>query len=163
MEKNWFNNFNTTTKENVFSGSTRNFIGLIKEGIQDDDLCLDKLAPILTGIRIEDWNDKTINEFFSEINNIKNTVEKYDKDSLHIKTESQNIVDDTVRNDEYIIISYNNFNEKNIKRIKKIEYKNNKRANLLKNEIETSIDEMGESMSNEEMRQVLLEIVYTMS
>ena len=47
--------------------------------------------------------------------------------------------------------------------IKKIEYKNNKRANLLKNEIETSIDEMGESMSNEEMRQVLLEIVYTMS
>ena len=159
----WFNNFNTTTKENVFSGSTRNFIGLIKEGIQDDDLCLDKLAPILTGIRIEDWNDKTINEFFSEINNIKNTVEKYDKDSSHIKTESQNIVDDTVSNDEYIIISYNNFNEKNIKRIKKIEYKNNKRANLLKNEIETSIDEMGESMSNEEMRQVLLEIVYTMS
>ena len=75
----------------------------------------------------------------------------------------QNIVDDTVSNDEYIIISYNNFNEKNIKRIKKIEYKNNKRANLLKNEIETSIDEMGESMSNEEMRQVLLEIVYTMS
>ena len=90
-------------------------------------------------------------------------MEKYDKDSSHIKTESQNIVDDTVRNDEYIIISYNNFNEKNIKRIKKIEYKNNKRANLLKNEIETSIDEMGESMSNEEMRQVLLEIIYTMS
>lgn len=90
-------------------------------------------------------------------------MEKYDKDSSHIKTESQNIVDDTVSNDEYIIISYNNFNEKNIKRIKKIEYKNNKRANLLKNEIETSIDEMGESMSNEEMRQVLLEIVYTMS
>ena len=62
----WFNNFNTTTKENVFSGSTRNFIGLIKEGIQDDDLCLDKLAPILTGIRIEDWHDKTIDEIISQ-------------------------------------------------------------------------------------------------
>lgn len=159
----WFNNLNTATKENVFSGSSRNFIGLIKENIQNNDLCLDKLATILTGIRIEDWNDKTKNEFFSEINNIKNTVEKYDKDSLHIKTESQNIVDDMVIDNEYVIISYNDSNEKNIKRIKKIEYRNNKRANLLKNEIETSIDEMGESMSNEEMRQVLLEIVCDMS
>lgn len=159
----WFNNMNEATKENVFSGSVRNFIELVKEDIQDDNLCITKLASILTGIRIEDWNDKTINEFFDELINVKNTIEKYNN-TLNDKSTFDDISSNNIiQENEYLIASNDDVHGNIVKRFKRVEYKNSKRANLLRNEIESSIEEMGESISNEEMRQVLLEIIYSMS
>lgn len=82
-----------------------------------------------------------------EIKEIKNNIEKFDKkDRKEMKS---------VNN--YKIIFTEEDGKENIKIFEKIEYSS--RAKLLLNEIENSIDEMGYSITEEEKRQVLMEVL----
>ena len=78
---------------------------------------------------------------------VKNNIEKFDKkDRKEMKS---------VNN--YKIIFTEEDGKENIKIFEKIEYSS--RAKLLLNEIENSIDEMGYSITEEEKRQVLMEVL----
>lgn len=145
--KDWTDSLKESTKNYIFKKNENKFIELINNSNYDECEFIKKLGKIIASLRLEDWNEKTIETFLLEIKEIKNNIEKFDKkDRKEMKS---------VNN--YKIIFTEEDGKENIKIFEKIEYSS--RAKLLLNEIENSIDEMGYSITEEEKRQVLMEVL----
>ena len=145
--KDWTDFLNENTKNYIFKKNENKFIGLINSSNYDEREFIKKLGKIITSLRLEDWNEKTVETFLSEIKEIKNNIEKFDKEDIKEMKSVNN----------YKIIFTEEDGKENIKIFEKIEYSS--RAKLLLNEIENSIDEMGYSITEGEKRQVLIEVL----
>ena len=98
--------------------------------------------------QIEDWSSKTITLFLRLLNDFKDTVEGYNKKITENNQAAAN---------NYKISFVSATGDEVVKSFEKIDY--SRKAVLLKNEIETAIDEMGQAISEQEKRQVLIEIL----
>ena len=107
-----------------------------------------RLARALTSLRVEDWSSKTILLFIQSLESFKKTVEEYSAKIGNSSNEAAN---------SYKLIFTSSSGAEITKIFEKIEY--SKKAVLLKNEIETALEEMGRSISEQEKRQVLIEIL----
>lgn len=145
--KDWTESLKEDTKNHIFSKNENKFIELINNSNHNEEEFIKKLAKLVTSLRIEDWNEKTIESFFKDIIEIKKVIEEHNNEN------SENI---DISNNYKIIFTENNGKEK-VKIFEKIECSS--RAKLLFNEIENSIDEMGQSITDGEKRQVLIEIL----
>lgn len=145
--KDWYEELSENTKTYVFSKGENRVLDLIKNISNDENEFLYKLERVVTSLRLEDWNEKTIELFLNNIKEIKNSIEKFNS-SIEIKEEKDNLY-------KFIFIDENG--KENVKTFEKIDY--SPRAKLLLNEIENSIDEMGYSISEQEKLQVLIEIL----
>ena len=145
--KDWTDFLNENTKNYIFKKNENKFIELINSSNYDEREFIKKLGKIITSLRLEDWNEKTVETFLSEIKEIKNNIEKFDKEDIKEMKSVNN----------YKIIFTEEDGKENIKIFEKIEYSS--RAKLLLNEIENSIDEMGYSITEGEKRQVLMEVL----
>ena len=118
---------------------------MISTSTNDDTAFISRLAKAVVGLRIEDWNDKSIQQFIDGLSNFKLVIEEQDiKDA------------ETTENSYTLTFSGKNGNEIT-KSFEKCEYSN--RAKLLLNEITEAVDSMGQSISENEKRQVLMEIL----
>lgn len=121
---------------------------LIRESGNNEKLFVEKLARVVSSLRIEDWNRNTIERFLEELKNIKLSVEEFDK---NLSSESQS------ESNSYKISFVNEEGKEQIRSFEKIEC--SRRATLLYNDLLSSIDEMGESISEQEIRQILMDIL----
>lgn len=121
---------------------------LIRESGNNEKLFVEKLARVVSSLRIEDWNRNTIERFLEELKNIKLSVEEFDK---NLSSESQS------ESNSYKISFVNEGGKEQIRSFEKIEC--SRRATLLYNDLLSSIDEMGESISEQEIRQILMDIL----
>ena len=110
---------------------------------------IEKLARVVSSLRIEDWNKNTIERFLQELKEIKYSIEEFDKNIL------ENL--EITENNSYQIIFTDEKGKEKKKTFEKIDY--SRRATLLYNDLLSSIDEMGESISQQEIRQILIEIL----
>lgn len=146
--KDWEESLKTETREHIFNKGENKVLELIKKSNNNESLFVTKLGKIVTSLRLEDWNKNIVERFLNEIIEIKEAVEKFDKDINSNKKEENNSYK----------ISFKDINGKEkIKTFDKAECSN--RATLLYNDLLSSIDEMGESISQQEIRQVLIDIL----
>ena len=145
--KDWVDFLKEDTKNHIFNKNENKFIELINNSNHNEKEFIKKLGKIVTSLRIEDWNEKTIVNFLNDIKEIKKVIEE-------LNEENKNEIDNS---DSYKIIFTEKDGKENIKIFEKIECSS--RAKLLFNEIENSIDEMGYSITEGEKRQVLIEIL----
>ena len=120
---------------------------LIKNTSNDENQMVQRLAKAVTSLRMEDWSSKTISLFIASLENFKNTVETY----------NQKVDNNTQESNSYKLVFLSATGEEIVKTFEKIEC--SRKAALLKNDIETSLDEMGQAISEQEKRQVLMEIL----
>ena len=125
-------------------------MGLLRVATNDDDTLLRRLAKLVTGLRIEDWDSSTLQSFENSLINHKETAEAFE---CH---ESE--TDDSVEQmpSDYMV-SYIEDGKVVTKRFDRVD--RSRRSNLLFNQISSALKAMGQSISEQEKRQVIMEIL----
>jgi hypothetical protein len=115
----------------------------------NDELAfIQRLAKAVTSLRIEDWNTDTIKSFNLDLKKFKKTIEDYDLNKLSVNNGSHDAYKIT-----YVDISGNEVT----KTFEKTEYSS--KAKLLLQELASAIEEMGQAITEQEKRQVLMELL----
>lgn len=146
--KDWCEELNDEVYFYLFTNNENKVLELFKNATNDERQMIQRLAKALTSLRIEDWDSKTISLFIQSLITFKNTVEEHNAKIEKGGTGSSNSYKVSFASLDGVEIT---------KTFEKIDY--SRRAVLLKNEIETALEEMGHSISEQEKRQVLIEIL----
>lgn len=143
----WYSSLKETTIQHLFANSENQILDLMKTITNDEITFIQRLAKAVTALRVEDWNEGTIATFIKDLIVFKETIEEYDSQ----------IADETSSADSYKLITTDSEGREVVKTFNRSEYST--RAKLLYNEITNSIDEMGQSITEQEKRQILIEIL----
>ncbi|MCL2063958.1 MAG: hypothetical protein FWG98_06260 [Candidatus Cloacimonetes bacterium] len=146
--KDWYESLSEKSKHHLYACNENRILSLISSVTNDEATFVQRLAKAVTSLRIEDWNNDTILVFFKDLRKFKETIDAYNNEQKN-RTSS-------VSNEYKITFTDENGNEIS-KSFERISYSN--KAKLLFREIESSIEEMGQSITELEKRQVLVEIL----
>lgn len=149
--KDWYESLKPETLQFQFQGNENTILSLISSVTNDETTFIERLAKAVVGLRIDDWNTTSVEQLISGLSAFKDEVEKYNSDSSANDKRSQNSCKFTFINDN---------GEETTRIIEKTEYSG--RAKLLYNDITSAIEEMGQSISEQEKRQILIEILETL-
>lgn len=148
--KDWSENIKPSTMQHQFANNENAVLSLILSVTNDEVTFANRIAKAITGLRIDDWNYNSINQFEEALVKFKSSIEEYNSGE-----QNKDVVTDTCK------ITFINDNGSEITRvIEKSPY--SKRAKLLYNDISGAIEEMGQSISEQEKRQVLIDILEKM-
>lgn len=149
--KDWLEIIPENAFNNLFANGAERCFPVMKSITNDEELFVEKLGKTISGLRLEDWNKKIIERFLVMLQDYKATIDNCnsdkDEDELEISEDST----------EYKVVFVNEDGSSYTKRFERVEY--SRRAEILLNDIETSIDEMGHSITKQEKRQVLMEVL----
>ena len=145
--KDWYEGITDRTLQNLFRGSENKVLELMATITNDDDSFIQRLAKIITCLRIEDWNTDTVDIFLRDLETFKVTVENFNnRKSAGVSGMAS-----------YEILITDASGNTTPKRFDKTEYSD--RAKLLLNEMASHLDEYGQSITEQEKRQVLIELL----
>jgi len=147
--KDWYDSLKESTKNYLFDKGEDKILSLMQTITNDEMLFVERLAKSVVGLRVDDWNADNIINFNTILELFKQTVEKQNSNVEF--TGKSNV------SNSYKITFLNEAGVEETKTFSKTEYSN--RARLLYNEIEQSIDEMGQAISENEKRQVLMDVI----
>lgn len=137
--------------EEIFADGTSKFLELCRtDEINDDDL-LHSIVRTATGLRLTDWSDQTFADFHSKIKQYKETACSFDMEG------APESVDMEALHSDYEFMFLNAQGKAIKKRFAKVDY--SMRAKLLRNSLVANIEAMGQSISEQEKRQVIAEIL----
>jgi hypothetical protein len=142
----WYEPLSERTKQYLFSGNENRILSLMSSVTNDEYAFVQRLAKAVTSLRIEDWNGNTITVFLRDLRQFKDTVESYNS-ARQVAAEQG----------AYKITFTDNGGNEVTKSFAKAKY--SKKAVLLLREIESSLDEMGQAITEQEKRQVLMELL----
>lgn len=145
--KDWYEALSDKSKQYLYSGNENKILELMANVTNDEKSFVQRLAKAVTYLRIDDWNSDTVDIFLRDLQAFKQTIEDFN--------ERKNV--DTDKSASYEIIFTDANGEKIPKRFDKAEY--SERAKLLLNEMTSHLDEYGQSITEQEKRQVLIELL----
>lgn len=146
----WRSSLNDGVFNQLFKDGTDKCLGLFKTVTNDEDMFISCLAKLVTGLRLEDWDDGTHEKFFSTLNQYKETAESFDSKE-RLKGENP---DDSK---SYQISFMGESGETITKRFESVE--TSKRGKLLYNQITAALSSMGHSITEQEKRQILIDVL----
>lgn len=140
----WCESLDEKIFEQLFSDGTERFLQLIKIEADNEKIFITKTAEFATGLRLEDWSERTSAIYLDRLAHFKAAAENFQRDE----------------SSERQLIFVDNTGEKIIKRFEPIEM--SARGKLLFNQITADLEAMGQSVSVQEKRQILMEILRTL-
>lgn len=144
----WCETLDSRIFEQVFPNGAEKCFELFMASTNDEYLLVARLAKLCTGLQIEDWSSDTVTKYVDVLEEYKKTGENF-----HANTYSEsNLIDSA-----YQITFVNENGESQTKRFDRVGC--SKRGQLLMNQIKSSLDAMGRSISEQEKRQVLMEVL----
>ena len=144
----WCDSISPSAFSHIFPDGTDKCLALFNTVTNDEDSFIVRLAKTATGLRIEDWDDNTINAYTRKLKQYKQTAESYEEE---IKQ------DETVSSTNYKVTFVEADGSATTKSFERVEYSN--RGKLLYTQITQSLDSMGHALSEQEKRQILMEIL----
>lgn len=144
----WCNGLNPSVYEELFSNGTNRCLKYFRENNSDDLSFVKGLAKVITELRLEDWNDNTPYTYLRTLEDYKITAEGY------TSTQSSSVQN---KADKYVLTYLDEFGNAITKRFDGVD--ETKRGKLLKNSILEDIESMGHSISEQEKRQILMEVL----
>ena len=145
--KDWYDSLQEKTIQHLFSGSENQILNLMETISNDEVTFIQRFSKAVTSLRLEDWNETTIEVFLNDVVAFKETVEEYNNQEISENSSA----------DEYKLIMTDVNGKEVVKSFAKSKYSD--RAKLLYNEITNSIEEMGQAISESEIRQIIIEIL----
>jgi len=149
----WCESLNPLAFEQLFGDGTEVCLNHFKTVTNDENTFTIRLAKIVTDLRVQDWDDNTYSQFMERLSAHKLTAEEFVSGDVKDTTESD--VSST-----YQLTFLNDNGEAYTRRFSKVE--ESKRGKLLFNQIISALDSMGQSISEQEKRQILMEILKKM-
>jgi hypothetical protein len=146
--RDWYESLTDRTKQYLFSRNENRILNLMSSVTNDEFSFVQRIGKAVTSFRIEDWNNNTITSFLDDLRKFKDTVEEYNNERQQKKIPLTNMYKIT-------------FTDDNANEVTKVFGKTiySRKAKLLFRELENSIDEMGQSITEQEKRQVLIELL----
>ena len=129
--------------EQLFPDATDKFLRLIKSA-DDEKIFIAKLAELATGLRLEDWNEQIPTIYFDRLAQFKTSAENFRRDETSARQ----------------IIFVDEAGRKIVKRFDSVEL--SPRGKLLSNQIAANLAAMGQAVSAQEKRQIIIEILRTL-
>lgn len=146
--KDWCDSLNPAVFEQLFDNGADRCIGFFREVTNDERTFVVRLAKLVTDLRIEDWDEKTVDLFLERLREYKTTAEEFSGDS------GSDIGDNT---NAYSLTYIDETGSSVTKRFDRVEQ--SKRGKLLMNSLLADIESMGHSISEQEKRQILMEVL----
>lgn len=145
--KDWCEGLNPQVFDQLFENGADRCIGFYREITNDEKAFIIRLAQLATDLRVEDWDEKTIDLFTERLKEFKATAENFtgESDSSESTTSGYSLT--------YVDDSGNSIT----KRFDRVEQ--SKRGKLLMNSLLADIESMGHSISEQEKRQILMEVL----
>lgn len=146
--KEWCDRLDSASFEQLFSDGTDRFLQCLRSATNDEDLFITRLAKLLTGLRLEDWDNKTEKKYFDALGHFMETANRF----------HSSIVAETINEtSSYQLIFADEEGTSTTRRFNKVEVSS--RGKLLFNQITASLEAMGHSISEQEKRQILMEVL----
>ena len=147
--KDWCESLDPTVYEQLFADGTEKCLALFKSISNDDDATISRLAKLATDLRIEDWDDKYRAVFIANVKKYKETAETH-----HASIKNEELSHST---GTYEIAYTDDNGEIVTKRFERID--STKKGQLLHNQVTAALASMGRSISDQEKRQILMDIL----
>ena len=149
--KDWYEGLKPSTINHLFANNEEKVLQSMANITNDEKTFMERLAKTVTGLRLDDWGRQNIDDFLSYLNLLKKTIEEFDQSAHKDMTDSTDI---------YKLSFVDKSGNEVVKTFAKTDYTD--RAKLLLNAITTELEEMGHSITEQEKRQVLMEILEKM-
>lgn len=150
--KDWCETLDSTIYDELFTDGTDKCLELFSSITNDEYSFIEKLAKLMTDLRVEDWDESTIALFRRSLNQHKATAESY---------KGSGVEKDRATAINSYQLSYTDEDGKTItKRFQKMDASD--KSKLLHNQITAALDSMGRAISEPEKRQVLVSILQDM-
>ena len=146
--KDWCEKLDQKVFEQLFANGTERCLALFKGSAHDEEMFISQLARLATDLRIEDWDDSTRDKFINNLRIYKETAEQF---------KSKKDTDAATGTEAYQVSFLDENGNVVTKRFDKVEFSG--RGKLLFNAITSNIDSMGQAISEQEKRQILMEIL----
>ena len=147
--KDWCEALDQTVFEQLFPDGTERALELFKNVTNDDYQTITGLAKIATDLRLEDWDEKVKDLFLQNMAAYKTTAEAFKSTGKKGKTANPGTA--------YQIVFTDESGNAITKRFDRVE--DTKKGKLLHNQVTAALDSMGRSISDQEKRQILMEIL----
>lgn len=146
--KDWCEGLHDAVFEELFENGADRCLGFLREVSNDEKEFISHLARLVTDLRIEDWDENTPILFGEQLKEYKETAEAFNG-STDTKIGSNTNV--------YSLTYIDSGGKAVTKRFGKVEQ--SKRGKLLMNSLLADIESMGHSISEQEKRQILMEVL----
>ena len=143
---NWYDTLKPTTIQHLFANNENAVLTLISTITNDEKIFVERLGKAITGLRLDDWNYKIFETFKKEIVHFKAEVERFNKE-----VQNQN------GTNEYKMIFTDEDGNEMVRSFEKVEYSS--KASLLYSDILGAVEDMGQAITMQEKRQVLMDVL----
>ncbi len=144
----WCESISPSAFSHIFPDGTDKCLTLFSTVTNDEEVFIVRLAKTATGLRIEDWDDNTIQIFGQKLKQYKQTAESYKAETIQEEAETTTNYKVTFVEPDGSVIT---------KSFDRVERSN--RGSLLYNQISHSLDSMGHAISEQEKRQIIMDIL----
>jgi hypothetical protein len=144
---NWHEKLNKDTLQQLFANNENQILSLLSNVGNDDSAFVQRLAKAVSGLRIEDWTSNTIISFLKELCTFKETVDDFNNKKPLSKNASA----------EYKIVFKDARGNETVRIFDKANY--SETAELMLGEISRVIDEYNQSLTEQEKRQVIMDVL----
>lgn len=150
--KDWCEVIDQKAFEQLFADGTDKCLALLRTVTNDEDTFVARVAKATTDLRLEDWNDRTLENCIANLSRYKNTAESYHS------MESDSVADVSISDENtYQIVFASNGGPAETRRFERIQTSN--RGKLLLNKIIADLDSFGQAVTENEKRQILMEVL----
>ena len=149
--RDWCDGLDPSVFEQVFQDGTEKCLALLRSVTNDEDVFVCRLAKVIVGLRIEDWDDETIHRFRNGLVKCKETAESFTSKG------SASAGDSNINASEYEVVFVGDNGETEIKRFEKTE--TGGKAALLYNKLTADLNSFGQAVSEAEKRQILINVL----
>lgn len=142
----WLLTISDEKVNHLYDIATNSVLEILKHKENNDDILIHKLACALTGLALEDWNDNSIRVYTTEINRVINIVQEFE------------VACDNDENKGVFKISFLSSNDKADERtFDKVEI--SPMGSMLLNNLEDALEEFGDSIDDNEKRNVIIKML----
>lgn len=142
----WLSDISDEKINHLYDITTNAVLDTLKQKEKNDDALVHKLAYVLTGLALEDWNDNSIVAYRTELERVIQTIEEFE------------VACDNESNEGLIKLSFVAPNgESDDKTFDKVEI--SPMGSMLLNNLEEALDEFGDSIDDNEKRNVIIKML----
>ena len=149
----WMDTLDSRITEQLFPDGTHKLLELFESVPNDETAFVARLAKMVTDLRVEDWDDTTIELYLKRLEQYKDTAENFH--AIYPATVGTMAEDGDVNGYQ---ITFPTSDGKSVtKRFDQVQY--GARGKLLYNQIASALSSMGQALSEQEKRQIVMEIL----
>ena len=148
----WMERLDPKVTEQLFPDGTHRLLELCRSVPNDEAMFIARLAKLVTDLRLEDWDDKTLAFCLKRLEEYKSTAEAFHT------IQADNVAPETNGEASGYQVSFPTGDGRSItKRFEQVQY--GARGKLLYNRITDALASMGQALTEQEKRQIIMEIL----